>query len=120
MLIPLAYKYNILENIIDEVRYGFLLIYASTTYSVVFLLHTPTPAPAPIKIGFSAIRCGSCGCVGEAYTLFRRCDQNWGSPYNESKENRITFHRLYIIVCYTYILIVYASDVILYLYVNNM
>ena len=83
MLIPLAYKYNILENIIDEVRYGFLLIYASITYSAVFLLHTP--APAPIKISFGAMRCGSCGCVGEAYTLFRRCDQNWGSPYNESK-----------------------------------
>jgi hypothetical protein len=54
-------------------------------FSVVFLLHTPTPTPtpysavfllhaptlAPIKIGCGLVRCGSCGlvgCVGEAYT----------------------------------------------------
>jgi hypothetical protein len=48
------------------VRCGFLLIYAPTPYNAVFLLHAP--APAPIKIGFGAVQCGSCGCVGEAYT----------------------------------------------------
>ena len=46
-------------------------MHAPTSYSAVFLLHAP--APAPIKIGFSAVKCGavlcgSCGCVGEAYT----------------------------------------------------
>ena len=58
----------IFRGVIGEVRCGFLLIYAPTPYSAVFLLHAPTPAPAPIKIGFGAMRCGSCGCVGEAYT----------------------------------------------------
>ena len=39
-------------------RYGLLLIYdAPTHYSAVFLLHAPTPAP--IKIGFGAVRCGA-------------------------------------------------------------
>ena len=66
MRIPLAYKYNILKGIIGEVRYGFFWIYAPTPYSAVFLLHAPTPAP--IKIGYSTVRCNSCGCVGEAYT----------------------------------------------------
>jgi hypothetical protein len=50
------------------VRCGFLLIYAPKPYSAVFLLHTP----APIKIGFDIVQCGSCGfldCVSEAYTL---------------------------------------------------
>ena len=45
---------------------GFLLIYAPTPYSAVFLLHTL--APAPIKIGFGMVRCGSSSCVGETYT----------------------------------------------------
>ena len=74
MHIPLAYKYNILEGAIDKVQCGFLLIYAPTLYSAVYLLHAP--APTPIKIGFGevrcgAVRCGSCGyvgCVGKAYT----------------------------------------------------
>jgi hypothetical protein len=45
------------RGVIGEVRCGFLRIYAPTPYSVVFLLHAP--APAPIKIGFGAVR--SCG-----------------------------------------------------------
>ena len=49
-------------------RCSFLLIYAPTLYSAVFLLHAPAPAPTPIKIGFGMVRCSSCGCVGEAYT----------------------------------------------------
>jgi hypothetical protein len=66
---PLAYKYNILKGVISEVRCGFLLIYVPTPYNAVFLLHAP--APVPIKIGFGAVRCGSCdcvSCVSEAYT----------------------------------------------------
>ena len=43
MHILLEYKYNILEGVIGEVRCGFLLIYAPTPYSAVFLLHAPTP-----------------------------------------------------------------------------
>jgi hypothetical protein len=53
------------------VRCGFLRIYAPTTYSAVFLLHAPTPAPTPIKIGYGAVWCdsyGFIGCVDEAYT----------------------------------------------------
>ena len=48
------------RGVIGEVRCSFLQIYALTPYSAVFLLHTP----APIKIGFGAVRCGlvwSCG-----------------------------------------------------------
>ena len=56
MHILLVYKYNILEGVIGEVWCGFLLIYAHKSYSAVFLLHAPVPAPAPIKIGFSAVR----------------------------------------------------------------
>ena len=41
-------------------RYGFLWIYAPTPYSAVFLLHAL--APAPIKIGFGAVRCGLVWC----------------------------------------------------------
>jgi hypothetical protein len=42
------------------VRCGFLQIYAPTPYSAVFLLYVPTPAP--MKIGFSAVRCGLVWC----------------------------------------------------------
>jgi hypothetical protein len=51
------------RGVIDEVRCGFLWIYAPTPYSAIFLLHAP--APAPIKIGFGAVRCGAvwCGAV---------------------------------------------------------
>ena len=55
MHILLEYKYNILEGVIGEVRCGFLLIYAPTPYSAVFLLHAL--ALAPIKIGFGVVRC---------------------------------------------------------------
>ena len=54
------------RGVIGEVQCGFLRIYAPTPYSAVFLLHTP--APTPIKIGFGAMRCGSCDFVDEAYT----------------------------------------------------
>ncbi len=53
------------RGVIGEVWCGFLLVYAPTPYSAVFLLHVP--APAPIKICFGTVRCGSCGCVSEAY-----------------------------------------------------
>ena len=49
--------YNILGGVIGEVRCSFLRIYVHTPYSMVFLLYSP--APAPIKIGFGAVRCGS-------------------------------------------------------------
>ena len=52
-------------------RCSFLWIYAPTTYSAIFLLHAPTLAPTPIKIGYGAIwydSYGFIGCVGEAYT----------------------------------------------------
>jgi hypothetical protein len=52
----------IFRGVIGEVRCGFLLIYAPTPYSAVFLLHAPTPAS--IKIGFVMVRCAlvrSCG-----------------------------------------------------------
>ena len=45
------------RGVIGEVRCGFLWIYTPTPYSAVFLLHAPTPAP--IKIGFGAVRCGA-------------------------------------------------------------
>jgi hypothetical protein len=44
------------RGVIGEVQCGFLWIYAPTPYSAVFLLHAPVPAP--IKIGFGAVRCG--------------------------------------------------------------
>ncbi len=50
----------IIRGVIGEVRCGFLLIYASTPYSAVFLLHTP--APASIKIGFGAVWFGLVQC----------------------------------------------------------
>jgi hypothetical protein len=51
------------RGVIGEVRCRFLWIYTPTPYSAVFLLHAPTPAP--IKIGFGAVRCGLvwCGAV---------------------------------------------------------
>jgi hypothetical protein len=42
------------RGVIGEVRYGFLRIYAPTPYSAVFLLYAHVPAP--IKIGFGAVR----------------------------------------------------------------
>ena len=59
MHIPLTYKYNILKGVIGEVRCSFLRIYAPTPYSAVFLLYVPAPTPAPIKIGFGAVRYGA-------------------------------------------------------------
>ena len=44
----------LISGVIGEVRCGFLRIYAPTPYSAVFLLY----APAPMKIGFGAVRCG--------------------------------------------------------------
>ena len=64
MHILLVYKYNILKSVIGEMWCDFFLIYVPTHYSAVFLLH----APIRIKIDFGALQCGSCGCVGEAYT----------------------------------------------------
>jgi hypothetical protein len=50
-------------------------MHAPTPYSAVFLLHAPVPAL--IKIGFGAVRCSSCGCVGEAYTPSSRQVNNF-------------------------------------------
>ena len=50
----LTYVIAITKGVIGEVRCSFLRIYAPTSYSVVFLLHAP--APAPIKISLSAVR----------------------------------------------------------------
>ena len=55
-----TYTMTIYRSVIGEVRCGFLRIYAPTPYSAVFLLHAP--APAPIKIGFGAARCGLVRC----------------------------------------------------------
>ena len=52
----------VIKGVIGKVRCGFLRIYTPTSYSAVFLLYAP--APAPIKIGFGAVRFGlvrSCG-----------------------------------------------------------
>ncbi len=48
------------RGVIGEMWCGFLWIYAPTSYSVVFLLHTPTPTP--IKIGFGVVRCSLVWC----------------------------------------------------------
>ena len=53
-------------------------MHAPTPYSAVFLLHTPVSAP--IKIGFSVVRCGAVqflGYVGEAYTPSSRLVNNF-------------------------------------------
>ena len=39
---------------------------------------------------------------------------------HKSGENRTTLHRLHLLICYTCMLIVYADDVMLYLYANGM
>ena len=59
-------------------RCGFLRIYAPTPYSAVFLLH----APAPIKIGFDAVRCGLVWCVVGAVLRFGldSFGSDWTSP----------------------------------------
>ena len=48
---------------------GFLWIYAPTPYSAVFLLYAP--APAPMKIGFGAVRCSLVWCGVGAVLRFR-------------------------------------------------
>ena len=55
-------RYHNTKSVIGEVRCCFIRIYAPTLYSAVFLLH----APAPIKIGFGAVRyrCGLAVWVG--------------------------------------------------------
>ena len=61
-------------------RCGFLRIYAPTPYSVVFLLHAP--APAPIKIGFGAVRFGLVRCSIGAVLQFGLVSfgSDWASP----------------------------------------
>ena len=44
----------VIKGVIGKVRCGFLRIYTPTSYSAVFLLYAP--APAPIKISFGALR----------------------------------------------------------------
>ena len=50
----------VIKGVIGKVRCGFLRIYTPTSYSAVFLLYAP--APAPIKIGFGAVRFGLVRC----------------------------------------------------------
>jgi hypothetical protein len=68
------------RGVIGEVRCGFLRIYAPTPYSAVFLLHAP--APAPIKIGFGAMRCGLVWCGVGAVLRFGldSFGSDWASP----------------------------------------
>ena len=62
----LKLSYISIKGVIGEVRCGFLRIYAPTSYSAVFLLH----APAPIKIGFGAVRFSLVQCgIGAACGL---------------------------------------------------
>jgi hypothetical protein len=49
-----------IRGVIGEVRCGFLWIYAPIPYNAVFLLLTP--AFAPIKISFGAVRCSLVWC----------------------------------------------------------
>jgi hypothetical protein len=60
------------------VRCSFLRIYAPISYSVVFLLH----APASIKIGFGAVRCGLVWCGVGAVLRFglNSFGLDWASP----------------------------------------
>ena len=39
---------------------------------------------------------------------------------HKSRENRTAPHRLHLLVCYTYMLMVYVGDVMLYLYANGI
>ena len=61
-------------------RCGFLWIYAPTSYSAVFLLHAP--APAPIKIVFGVMRCGLVWCSVGAVLQFGldSFGSDWASP----------------------------------------
>ena len=56
------------RGVIDEVRCGFLRIYAPTPYNAVFLLYAPTPAP--IKIGFGTVQFGLVRCSVGAVLRF--------------------------------------------------
>jgi hypothetical protein len=58
-------------------------IYAPTPYSAVFLLHAP--APAPIKIGFGAVRCGLMWCGVGAVLRFGL--DSFGSDWASSNVN---------------------------------
>ena len=68
------------RSVIGEVRCGFLQIYTPTLYSAVFLLYAP--APAPIKIGFGAVRCGLVWCGVGAVLRFGldSFGSDWASP----------------------------------------
>jgi hypothetical protein len=70
----------VIRGVIGEVRCGFLWIYTATPYSAVFLLHAPTPAP--IKIGFGAVRCGLVWCGVGAVLRFGldSFGSDWTSP----------------------------------------
>jgi hypothetical protein len=70
----------LIRGVIGEVRCGFLRIYAPTLYSAVFLLLAP--APAPIKIGFGAVRCGLVWCGVGAVLRFGldSFGSDWASP----------------------------------------
>ena len=68
------------RGVISEVRCGFLRIYSPTPYSTVFLLHAPVPAP--IKVGFGAVRCGLVWCGIGAVLRFGldSFGLDWASP----------------------------------------
>ena len=78
LLIHVIWFMIINRGVIGEVRCGFIWIYAPTPYSAVFLLH----APAPIKIGFGAVRCGLVWCGVGAVLRFGLdlFGSDWASP----------------------------------------
>ena len=67
-----------IRGVIGEVRCSFLRIYALTSYNVVFLLH----APAPINIGFGAMRFGLVRYGVGAVLWFEldSCGSDWTNP----------------------------------------
>ena len=74
------------RGIIGEVRCGFLRIYAPTSYTAVFLLRAPTPAP--IKIGFGAVRCGVGAVLRFGLDSF---GSDWASPNVNLNLKKSTF-----------------------------
>ena len=78
---------HITKSIIGKVQCGFLVL---IPYNAIFLLYAP--APAPIKIGFNAVRFGvvrcKCGLVVWAELIWVRLGQ---SKYQfESKKSTFT------------------------------
>ena len=79
------------RGVIDEVRCGFLRIYASIPYSAVFLLHAPSPVP--IKISFGAMRFGLVRCSVGVVLRFglNSFGSDWTSPNVNFNIKKSTF-----------------------------